>query len=97
MLDEFYLMKLCVTPAFTHTTLFQEIEADKKNADKFSSSVIMEDVKPYVMKVPRTRPEKSDRPREMSDQPIPPRPADVMPGRQRLSEVGRVVHLKIMG
>lgn len=81
------------TSLFTYSlysNLFQEIEADKKNADKFSSSVIMDEVKPYVMKAPRPRPEKSDRPREMNDQPLPPRPADVMPARQRLSEVRSV-------
>lgn len=47
----------------------------------------MDAVKPYVMKVPRTRPEKSDRTREVLDQPPPPRPADIMPARQRLTEV----------
>ncbi|XP_071525695.1 uncharacterized protein [Panulirus ornatus] len=64
----------------------QEIEADKKNADKLSSTVTMDAVKPYVMKVPRARPEKSDRTREILDQPPPPRPADIMPARQRLTE-----------
>ncbi|XP_069937574.1 coiled-coil domain-containing protein 9-like [Cherax quadricarinatus] len=64
----------------------QEIEADKKNADIFSSTVTMDEVKPYKMKMPRVRPERSDRPREMLDHPPPPRPADIMPSRQRLSE-----------
>ncbi|XP_045624082.2 uncharacterized protein [Procambarus clarkii] len=64
----------------------QEIEADKKNADIFSSKVTMDEVKPYKMKAPRSRPERSDKPREMLDHPPPPRPADIMPSRQRLSE-----------
>ncbi|XP_042214414.1 uncharacterized protein LOC121861023 isoform X1 [Homarus americanus] len=64
----------------------QEIEADKKNADIFSSTVTMDEVKPYVMKIPRSRPERPDKPREMLDQPQPLRPADIMPSRQRLSE-----------
>lgn len=64
----------------------EEIEADKKNADKFSSTVTMDKVKPYVMKAPRTRPDKSDRPRESQEHPSIPRPSDIMPTRQRLSE-----------
>nr|XP_027214411.1 coiled-coil domain-containing protein 9-like [Penaeus vannamei] len=63
----------------------EEIEADKQNADKFSSTVTMEEVKPYVMKAPRVRPERAERQRDPADPP-PPRPADVMPARQRLSE-----------
>ncbi|XP_068221539.1 coiled-coil domain-containing protein 9-like isoform X2 [Palaemon carinicauda] len=64
----------------------EEIEADKKNADKISSTVTMDKVKPYVMKAPRARPEKSERPREAQEHPSIPRPSDIMPTRQRLSE-----------
>ncbi|KAK7073146.1 hypothetical protein SK128_011363 [Halocaridina rubra] len=64
----------------------EEIEADKKNADKFSSTVTMDKVKPYVMKTPRPRTERSEKHREGNAQPPIPRPSDIMPSRQRLSE-----------
>ena len=50
----------------------------------------MEEVKPYVMKTPRPRPEKPDAPpsSDYIDPPLQsPRPADFMLARQRLSEV----------
>merc|ERR1712180_441470 len=63
----------------------QEIESDRSNAVKISSSVKMSEVKPYVMKTPKPRPEKTDKSGGSVDPP-PPRPSDVMPGRQRLSQ-----------
>ena len=48
----------------------------------------MDEVKPYVMKTPRLRPEKPDVPQNDSESgPQTPRPSEYMLSRQRLSEV----------